>query len=114
MFKPQQPFSHTKLSSKQRLHAALKALICVGLAVTVLLYGLSFGTNLNTYLNPVNVSLNVVIAVLIYGAVMVMFVVLWLGFNRFMTQAFSGLKKVKAAQDSQQQHSTQKDPGTQG
>ncbi|MCX7553057.1 hypothetical protein OS175_04140 [Marinicella sp. S1101] len=84
--------STTQLSKQQRITAAAKSLLCLFAAIAVLLYGLVFATNLSTVLNPVNTTLNVLITVLCYGTVAVLFVLLWHGFNRFMTQAFSGLK----------------------
>lgn len=81
-----------QLSQQQRIMAGAKSLLCLFVAIAVLLYGLVFATNLSTVLNPVNTTLNVLITVLCYGTVAVLFVLLWHGFNRFMTQAFSGLK----------------------
>lgn len=82
-----------KLGSKERMVTAGKSLACLIAAVIVLLYGLVFATNLSTLLNPVNATLNVLIAVLCYGSVAVVFIFLWHHFNRYMTEAISGLKK---------------------
>lgn len=81
-----------KLDSKERFNAALKSLSCLVAAIVTLLYGIVFATNLSTLLNPVNAILNVFIAILCYGTVATVFIILWHHFNRYMTQAFSGLK----------------------
>ncbi len=92
MFKKKNHTPSIKLNQQERLLAGTKSLLCLLIAIAVLLYGLVFATNLSTLLNPVNTTLNILVALLCYGSVAVTFMFFWHLFSRFMTQAFSGFK----------------------
>lgn len=93
MFKQQEQKNTTKLSQQERLTAVAKGLLYLILTITVLLYGLSLATNLNTLFNPVNAMLNILVAIICYGTVIVFVVIFWQLFSRYMTEALSGLKQ---------------------
>lgn len=81
-----------KLSYSARCKSALWALVYMVLAAVVLIYGVIFTTNILSQLNPLNNSLNVMIALGCYALVAATFYLLWRKCSHLLTQAFSGFK----------------------
>ncbi len=60
--------------------------------MVTMLYGLIFATNFITQLNPLNTWVVYLAALISYGLVALIFVLLLLHANKSMTQAFTGVK----------------------